>query len=172
MKRVVDELDGIYADGREVSFQALREIPQLENAVKEALRLHPPLIWLPRTALVDFPYEDFVVPKRTIVAMSTALSNLDPACFADPERFDPDRFAAPREEDAKHPFAYVPFGGGRHRCLGANFALMQQKAIFSVLLRRFEFELVAPPRSYVDNYSAMVVRPKQPFVVRYARRPT
>ncbi|HVN40393.1 MAG TPA: cytochrome P450 [Myxococcota bacterium] len=170
LKRVVDELDGIYADGREVSFQALREIPQLENAVKEALRLHPPLIWLPRTALVDFEYEDFVVPKGTIVAMSTALSNLDPACFAEPERFDPDRFAAPREEDAKHPFAYVPFGGGRHRCLGANFALMQQKAIFSVLLRRFEFELVAPPASYVDNYSAMVVRPKQPFVVHYQRR--
>jgi sterol 14-demethylase len=170
MKRVREELDALYADGRDVSYQALREIPQLENAVKEALRLHPPLIWLPRTALVDFAYEDYVVPKGTIVAISTALSNLDPACFAEPLRFDPDRFAEPREEDAKHPFAYVPFGGGRHRCLGANFALMQQKAIFSVLLRRFEFELVTPPASYVDNYSAMVVRPKQPFLVRYRRR--
>jgi sterol 14-demethylase len=47
---------------------------------------------------------------------------------------------------------------------------MQQKAIFSVLLRRFEFELVDAPDSYVDNYSAMVVRPKQPFLVRYRRR--
>ena len=79
------------------------------------------------------------MPKGTIVAMSTALSNKDPDCFPEPERFDPDRFAPPREEDAKHPWAYVPFGGGRHRCLGANFALMQQKAIFSVLLRQFEF---------------------------------
>jgi sterol 14-demethylase len=170
MKRVLEEQQAIYADGRDVSFQALREIQHLENAVKEALRLHPPLIWLPRTALVDFPYKDWVVPKGTIVAMSTALSNLDPDCFADPLRFDPDRFAEPRQEDVKHPFAYVPFGGGRHRCLGANFALMQQKAIFSVLLRRFEFELVAAPQSYVDNYSAMVVRPKQPFEVRYRRR--
>jgi sterol 14-demethylase len=172
MKRVLEEQQAIYADGRDVSFQALREIPHLENAVKEALRLHPPLIWLPRTALVDFEYRDFVVPKGTIVAMSTALSNLDPECFADPLRFDPDRFAEPRQEDVKHPFAYVPFGGGRHRCLGANFALIQQKAIFSVLLRRFEFELVAPADSYVDNYSAMVVRPKQPFEVRYRRRRT
>jgi sterol 14-demethylase len=170
MKRVASEIDQLYADGRDVSFQALREIPQLENAVKEALRLHPPLIWLPRTALVDFAVEDYVVPKGTIVAMSTALSNQDPDCFADPQRFDPDRFAPPREEDVKHPWAYLPFGGGRHRCLGANFALMQQKAIFSVLLRRFEFELVDAPDSYVDNYSAMVVRPKQPFRVRYRRR--
>ncbi len=169
-KRVVEELDAIYADGRDVSYQALREIPQLENAVKEALRLHPPLIWLPRTALVDFAYKDWVVPKGSIVAMSIALSNLDPDCFPDPLRFDPDRFAPPREEDGKHPFAYLPFGGGRHRCLGASFALIQQKAIFSVLLRRFEFELVDEPSSYLDNYSAMVVRPKQPFLVRYCRR--
>ena len=170
LKRVLEEQQAIYADGRDVSFQALREIPHLENAVKEALRLHPPLIWLPRTALVDFAYQDFVVPKGTIVAMSTALSNVDPDCFAEPERFDPDRFAPPREEDAKQPWAYVPFGGGRHRCLGANFAIMQQKAIFSVLLRQFEWALVDEPASYVDNYSAMVVRPRQPFRVRYQRR--
>lgn len=170
LARVRDELDRIYADGRDVSHQALREIPQLECAVKEALRLHPPLIWLPRTALVDFAYKDWVVSKGAIVAVSIALSNLDPECFAAPERFDPDRFAPPREEDAKHPFGYVPFGGGRHRCLGANFALMQQKAIFSVVLRRYEFALVAEPQSYVDDYSAMVVRPRQPFRVRYRRR--
>jgi sterol 14-demethylase len=168
--RVVGEIDALYADGREVSYQALREMPELENAVKETLRLHPPLIWLPRTALVDFSYKDQVMPKGTIVAMSSALSHEDPACFAAPHRFDPDRFAAPREEDLKHPWAYLPFGGGRHRCLGANFALMQQKAVWSVLLRRFEFSLAAPPASYVDNYAAMVVRPKQPFEVRYRRR--
>lgn len=168
--RVVGEIDALYADGREVSYQALREMPELENAVKETLRLHPPLIWLPRTALVDFECGDHAVPKGTIVAMSSALSHEDPACFAEPRRFDPDRFAAPREEDVKHPWAYVPFGGGRHRCLGANFALMQQKAVWSVLLRRFEFSLAAPPESYADNYAAMVVRPKQPFEVRFRRR--
>jgi cytochrome P450 len=118
--RVVGEIDALYADGRDVSYQALREIPELENAVKETLRLHPPLIWLPRTALVDFAYEGFVVPKGTIVAMSSALSHEDPECLAEPRRFDPDRFAPPREEDVKHPWAYVPFGGGRHRCLGAR----------------------------------------------------
>jgi sterol 14-demethylase len=112
-----------------------------------------------------------VVPQGALVAVSTALSHLDPACFPEPRRFDPDRFAPPREEDLKHPFAYIPFGGGRHRCLGALFAMVQQKALFSVLLRRYAFELVDPPASYVDNYEAMVVRPRQPFLVRYRRRP-
>jgi sterol 14-demethylase len=147
--RVASEIDALYADGREVSYQALREIPELENAVKETLRLDPPLIWLPRTS---------------------ALSHEDGDCFPEPRRFDPDRFAAPREEDVKHPWAYVPFGGGRHRCLGANFALMQQKAVWSVLLRRLELALAAEPDTYADNFAAMVVRPKQPFEVRYRRR--
>jgi sterol 14-demethylase len=47
---------------------------------------------------------------------------------------------------------------------------MQQKAIFSVMLRRFEFALAADPASYADNYAAMVVRPRQPFRVRYRKR--
>jgi len=46
MARVVDELDSIYADGREVRYPALREIPTLERVSKETLRLHPPLIML------------------------------------------------------------------------------------------------------------------------------
>jgi len=48
--------------------------------------------------------------------------------------------------------------------------MMQQKAIFSVLLRQLDWTLVDEPASYVDNYSAMVVRPRQPFRVRYQRR--
>ena len=108
--------------------------------MKEALRLHPPLIWLPRTALVDFAVQGLRGAeghdRRDVDARSrTRTRTASPS----PQRFDPDRFAPPREEDAKHPWAYVPFGGGRHRCLGANFALMQQKAIFSVLLRRFDW---------------------------------
>lgn len=171
LEGVRKELDAIYADGADVSYQALREIPRLEGAVKEALRLHPPLIWLPRTAQQPFEVGGYTVEPGKIVAMSSALSHLDPACFPEPERYDPDRFAPGREEDREHPWAYVPFGGGRHRCLGANFAMMQQKAIFSILLRRYEFELSADPGSYEDNYSAMVVRPRQPFVARYRRIP-
>jgi sterol 14-demethylase len=166
---VTKELGTIYAGGQDVSYQALREIPHLENAVKEALRLHPPLIWLPRTAQQPFAVSGYEVEPGKIVAMSSALSQRDPACFPEPDLFDPDRFAPGREEDRAHPWSYVPFGGGRHRCLGANFAMMQQKAIFSILLRRYAFELSADPASYEDNYSAMVVRPRQPFRARYRK---
>src|SRR5690606_19595362 len=63
-----------------------------------------------------------------------------------------------------------PFGGGKHKCSGNAFAMFQIKAIFAVLLRRYEFELVAEPTSYVDDYTQMIVQPKSPCRVRYRRR--
>jgi len=167
---VQEELDDLYADGREVSYQALREIPRLEGAIKEALRLHPPLIILMRKVMRDFHYGTWTVPAGKLVAVSPAVSNRMPECFPDPDRYDPTRYDAGREED-RQIFAWIPFGAGRHRCVGAAFAMMQLKAIFSHLLRTYEFELTQPPESYRNDHSKMVVQLQQPCRARYRRRP-
>jgi sterol 14-demethylase len=122
-----------------------------------------------REVMSDFRYKGWTVPAGRTVAVSPAVSNRMPECFPDPERFDPDRYGPPREEDQQL-FAWIPFGGGRHRCVGAAFAMMQLKAIFSVLLRRYEFEMAQPPESYRNDHSKMVVQLAQPCRVRYARR--
>ena len=67
--------------------------------------------------------------------VSPSVSNRDPEAFADAEAFDPDRYLEPREDDVANPWSWIPFGAGRHRCVGAAFAMMQLKAIFSVLLQ-------------------------------------
>jgi sterol 14-demethylase len=166
---VVSELGALYADGREVSYQALREIPSLESAIKEALRLHPPLIVLMRKVMHEFQHGGFRIDAGKLVAVSPAVSNRMPENFPDPERYDPDRYGPGREED-RQSFAWIPFGAGRHRCVGAAFAMMQLKAIFSVLLRGFDFELAQPPESYRNDHSKMVVQLRQPCLVRYRRR--
>ena len=168
-RRVLEELDTLYADGREVSYQALRDIPELECALKESLRLHPPLVILMRKVVHDFHYKHWVVEAGKTVAVSPAVSNRMPEHFPDPDRFDPGRYAPGRDED-KQSFAWIPFGAGRHRCVGAAFAMMQLKAIFSVLLRRYEFEMAQPPERYANDHAKMVVQLKQPCVVRYRRR--
>jgi len=169
MKSLVAELDEIYADGRDVSYQALREIPQLENAIQEALRLHPPLILLMRKVMFDFHYKGFTVPAGKLVGVSPAVSNRMPECFPDPDHYDPSRYEMGREED-KQIFAWIPFGAGGHRCVGSAFAMMQLKAIFSDLLREFEFELTQPADSYRNDHSKMVVQLAQPCRARYRRR--
>jgi sterol 14-demethylase len=141
----------------------------LERVIKEVLRLHPPLIILMRGVLQDFQVAGHTVPVGKLVAISPAVSHHIPELFAEPERFDPGRYAPGREEDA-NTFGWIPFGGGHHRCSGSAFALMQLKAITVSLLRNWEFELVDPPQSYAHDYTKMVVQPKQPCRVRYRRR--
>ncbi len=60
-----------------------------------------------------------------VVATSPAYSHRLPHVFSRPDEFDPERFAAPREEDKAAPFSFIGFGGGRHGCMGSNFAILQ-----------------------------------------------
>jgi sterol 14-demethylase len=92
-----------------------------------------------------------------------------PEHFPEPEQYAPDRYLPGREED-RQSFAWIPFGAGRHRCVGAAFAMMQLKAIFSILLRNWELELSQPPETYANDHSKMVVAVKQPCRARFRRR--
>jgi sterol 14-demethylase len=168
--KVQAELDELYADGQEVSFHALRQIPNLDNALKETLRLHPPLIILMRVAQDEFEVAGRPIHKGQMVAASPAISNRIPQDFPDPDTFDPDRYHKPRQEDLVNRWTWIPFGAGKHRCVGAAFAQMQIKAIFSVLLRDYEFEMAQPPDSYRNDHSKMVVQLARPARVRYRRR--
>jgi sterol 14-demethylase len=170
LAEVVAELDALAAEGTEVSYQALREMPKLEAAVKEALRLHPPLIILLRVAKVPVEVRGCTIPAGTMVAASPYVSNRLPEAFPDHDAFDPARYLVPREEDVANPWSWIPFGAGRHRCVGAAFAMMQLKAIFSVLLRQFTFELAQPHDTYRNDHSKMVVQLAQPCAARMAPR--
>ncbi|MBO9521898.1 MAG: cytochrome P450 [Nocardioidaceae bacterium] len=174
MVDIVAELDDLYADGPEgrveVSFQALRSIPRLEAALKETLRLHPPLILLLRVAQTDFEIGGHVLPAGTMVGASPRVSNRIAADFPDPDAFDPGRYLDPNQADLQNRWTWIPFGAGKHRCVGNAFAMMQLKAIFSVLLRDYEFEMSQPSQSYRDDTSKMVIQLERPAKVRYRRR--
>lgn len=168
LQPVLKEQQDIYGDGQEVTFESLGRSVLLERAIKEAERLYPPLFVLMRKVLRDFRYGGYVSPAGDMVAVSPSVSHRIPEIFADPDRYDPDRFAPGREEDQKQPHSLIGFGGGKHRCLGYHFAYTQIKAIWSVLLRRFDLELAGS--AYEPDYNTFVAGPRQPCMVRYRRR--
>lgn len=170
MRAVVEELDGLLGEDGAVTFESLRQIPKLENVLKEVLRLHPPLIILMRKVMRDFTVQGYTIKAGKFVCAAPAVTHRIASLFPDPERFDPDRYSPERAED-KNLYAWQAFGGGRHKCSGNAFALFQIKAIFCILLRRYEFELAGAPGSYRDDYTKMVVEPAAPCRVRYRRRP-
>ncbi|WAM17565.1 cytochrome P450 [Rhodococcus sp. JS3073] len=171
-KQVVAELDDLYSDGSDISFGALRQIPKLEAVLKETLRLHPPLIILLRVARGEFEVGGYRIAEDDLVAATPAISNRIAEDFPNPDTFDPERYIDPNQEDIVNRWTWIPFGAGRHRCVGAAFALMQLKAIFSILLQDWEFEMAQPSETYRNDHSKMVVQLQQPCTVRYRKRNT
>lgn len=165
-----DVLDG-GAPRAPLKFDDLSKMEFLHNCIKETLRMHPPLIMLMRKAMkdvsIDADGKTYVIPKGDIVITSPAVAGRLPDIFKDPDAFDPDRYAPPREEH-KVPFSHLGFGGGMHQCMGQMFGYMQVKTIVSVLLRTYEIELVdGIPDA---DYTAMVVGPKGAPMVKYKLR--
>jgi sterol 14-demethylase len=167
--RVRRELDQVLGSRSVLSFEKLRDLAVLHRAVMEAERMHPPLVVLMRGIERDFAYRGLVGRAGDLALVSPAVSHRIPEVFADPHRYDPDRFAPPREEH-KTAYSLITFGAGRHKCIGMAFAYLQVKALWSVILPRFELDLLTP--SVRPNYSGFVVGPRQPCLVRYRRRKT
>ncbi|KAL4429571.1 hypothetical protein ABPG77_008620 [Micractinium sp. CCAP 211/92] len=158
--------------GDTLDMDVLNSMDVLHRNIQEALRMEPPLVMVMRLSKEPFSVttsdgKTYVVPKNHIVACSPTFSHRLPHVFREPEQYQPDRFAPPREEDKPLPFSYLGFGGGRHGCMGQNFAYLQIKTIWSVLLRNFDFEMIDPvPEA---DYTSMVIMPK-PCRVRYIRK--
>jgi cytochrome P450 len=122
--------------GETVRYDELDALASLDLVMKESLRLIPPVPGLSRLVNKDTELLGFTVPKGTYVAVRTWGVHHMPEVWPEPERFDPERFADDRREDKVHRFAYVPFGGGIHKCIGMYFGGMEVKAAMHQLLRR------------------------------------
>jgi cytochrome P450 len=111
-------------------------------AFKEALRISPPVPAVPRRALRDFTFSGNHVPAGAAIAVNPLYTHHMPDIWPNPDRFDPERFTDSAQA-ARHRYAFVPFGGGAHMCLGLNFAYMQAKCFTRHLLQRLQIT-VAP----------------------------
>lgn len=130
---------GIAADAP-TSFGNLEAMPLSEMAFKEALRLKPPVPSMPRRAIRDFTFKGFAVPAGTLVGVNPLFSHHMPDIWPEPETFDPMRFTDEAQRN-RHRFAWVPFGGGAHMCLGLHFAYMQAKCFARHFLQNLSVSL-------------------------------
>jgi cytochrome P450 len=132
-RRLADEVASL-GDGP-LNDDALARMTETDKVFREALRLVPPVPFIPRKAKRDFEWEGYEIPAGTSLSLNPGVTMLSPELFSDPARFDPDRFSPERAEDRSHRFAWTPFGGGAHKCIGMHFATMQVKLFMATLLR-------------------------------------
>ncbi|PSB25430.1 cytochrome P450 [Stenomitos frigidus] len=126
----------------------LNKLPQMSNVLKEAERLYPPVFGMARGVIKDVEFAGYHIPAGWYIDISPMLTHRLPDLYPNPDRFDPDRFAPPREEDKRHPFALIGFGGGPHTCIGLELAKLEMKVFLATLLRQFDWT-VTPDRAAI-----------------------
>ncbi len=124
------------------TLEKLKGMKTLGNAAKEAERLYPPVSNLPRGVVKPFTFGGYRIETGQRVLLSISGSHALPHIWQDPDRFDPDRFNSPREEEKNHPYALIGFGAGPRVCIGQNFATLELKAVAASVFNRFELNVI------------------------------
>ncbi|MBA4855088.1 cytochrome P450 [Nocardia farcinica] len=124
-----------------VGYDDLDELPLLDMAFKEALRMYAPVAQQARETIADTALCGHYLPRGTLVMCGPYMMMRTAQYWRDPDEFDPERFAPERREDKSHRFAWAPFGGGAHKCIGLYFGGMTVKAVLYQMLTRFRWSV-------------------------------
>ena len=128
-----------------------------QMVIEEAMRLYPPAWSFSRRALRDDVIGGYTIPAGATILLSPYTTQRNPALWPDPERFDPERFTAAARADRPR-YAYFPFGGGQHQCMGAAFAMIEAPLIVAMIAQRYRLEL--PHDTMVQPEPLVTLRPR------------
>jgi retinoid hydroxylase len=129
----------------------LKQLNQMTYFLKEIERLYNPAgVILLRGVVKEIEYAGYCIPPGWVIIIAQGLTHRLSEIYTNPESFDPERFAPPREEDKKYPFALIGFGGGEHICIGMEFAKMEMKIFLATLLQRYDWNVT--PEYKTINY--------------------
>ena len=138
--RVRAESAAEIGDGR-LDLDALDRMQSLGMVINESMRLFAPVPVIFRKTLADTSIQGYFVPAGTMVVVAPLLNHYWPGLWNDPHAFDPERFSDARREDRSHRLAFMPFGGGAHKCIGMHFATIVVKVVIHHLLRHHRIEM-------------------------------
>jgi cytochrome P450 len=137
-----------------IGYDDLEALPSFDLVMKETLRMFAPVGMLARETIRDTQIQGHFVPGGTKVMLDIYPTQRMAPWWRDPDVFDPERFGEERREDAWHNYAWMPFGGHVHKCIGMHFGGMEVKAILHQLLLRNEWSVpdgYEPPMTYATG---------------------
>ncbi|MBE1470947.1 cytochrome P450 [Kibdelosporangium phytohabitans] len=124
-----------------LDIDALEGLTNLEMVIKESLRLVAPVPSLARRTVRDTEILGHYVPANTMVSLTPWVTQMLPELWPNPARFDPERFSSERKEDKVHRYAWLPFGGGAHKCIGLHFGMLEVKTLLHQLLTHHQWSV-------------------------------
>ncbi|MEK6303417.1 MAG: cytochrome P450 [Acidobacteriota bacterium] len=151
-----EELDA-ELPGRLPTADDVTRLSYTEMVLAESMRLYPPAWTLGRRVLNDYQVGEYVIPSGSIVLMSQWVMHHDSRFYAEPFKFDPERWTAEARE-TRPKFAYFPFGGGPRVCIGEQFAWMEGVLLIATIAQQWKMRLA--PGHRVETKPMITLRPK------------
>ena len=154
-------------EGKDPSFEQLRNMGYSLQVIEEVMRLYPPAWITDREPLEDEVFEEIPIKKGLDIICLIYSLHRNPKYWSNPEEFDPERFNTENKK-LQVPYSYIPFGGGPRLCIGNNFALMEMQFVLSMLIQRYQFELVS--KEPVALNPLVTLRPENGIKMRIKKR--
>ena len=167
LERVRAEADALFAAGPPTA-SGLRKLETTHRVALETLRRYPIVPVIPRHVSNSFEFAGHRVPAGVVMLVAATVSHFVPELFPDPYTFDIDRYLPGRAEHRQRN-AFVPFGLGSHRCLGAGFAEAQIVLNFATIVHEAEIAM-DPPGYELTTSTIPTIRPDKRFRFRLVRR--
>jgi cytochrome P450 len=165
-QKLLTEIKAVVGD-RTPTFADVLQLKYAKQVFDEALRLYPPIYFIFREAAIEDEIASFQIPRGSIIFLSPYVTHRHPEYWSNPEAFDPDRFAIAAAAK-QHKFAYFPFGGGPHTCIGPNFAALEVMLTLVMLLQRYQVQLLSNPPLELD--ALMILAPRHGIQVTLKSR--
>ncbi|ODV86061.1 hypothetical protein CANARDRAFT_7422 [[Candida] arabinofermentans NRRL YB-2248] len=184
-EELYNEIKSVLGDRKEVTYEDLQNLPLVNNTIKETLRMHMPLHSIFRKVMnpLRVPDSKMIVPVGHHVLVSPGFTMTHEKYFPNPDHFEPHRWesisgvggSASSSDEVDYGFGkitkgvsspYLPFGGGRHRCIGEQFAYVQLGTLLVTFIQEFKWTSKLPK---VD-YASMVTLPEEPAEIQWERR--
>lgn len=163
VERMRAEINAVVGSG-EVELAHVKKLEFVRDVFREALRLYPPITFIPRVASEDTQIGRYQAKKGTMIMIAPWTTHRHHALWPHPDRFDPDRFM----RDEIIPGSYMPFGLGPRICVGAAFATIESGLMLARLVRRYDFEAIAPGE--IKPVARLTTRPAREIMMRVLRR--
>ncbi|KAI1435348.1 cytochrome P450 51 [Xylaria sp. CBS 124048] len=189
-----EQIENLGPDLPALAYEDLSKLPLNQAIIKETLRLHAPIHSILRAVKSPMPVPGtkFVVPTSHNLLAAASVSAIDPNYFPDPYLWEPTRWTkdsplAPRiptstedEETFDYGYGlvskganspYLPFGAGRHRCIGEQFANVQLQTIIAMIVRQFKLRNVdGSNKVNGTDYASLFSRPLEPANIYWEKR--
>ncbi|KAI1749405.1 cytochrome P450 [Xylaria castorea] len=189
-----EQVENLGADLPPLTYEDLSKLPLNQAIIKETLRLHAPIHSILRAVKSPMPVPGtkYVIPTSHNLLAAAGVSASDPSYFPEPDLWEPTRWnkdspLSPKmvssvddEEKIDYGYGlvskganspYLPFGAGRHRCIGEQFANVQLQTITAMVVRQFKLRNVDGSDKVIGtDYASLFSRPLEPANIYWEKR--